>query len=309
VRAVPFALWKSYWKLGCGCEDVAKHDALMPGSGWGFIQCGGCNTSGGKMSWRSGAHIPPLSCRFPAPLETVPNPAKPLGHKAYGSIGHLPQSRLGPGDHCVPEGQARICLERERRGDLIVVEEKADGSNCSVARINGNLVALTRAGYTADSSPFEQHHIFSRWVSSEAARFDALLDEGERVSGEWLCQAHGTIYDSRHPGFAPFIAFDILRGHTRLTVEERNVRLLAAGLVVPRQIHCGGSFSLESLKLVLEPSGHGAESVEGAVYRVEHKGAVDYLAKWVRPDKVDGTYLPELSGGAAVWNWLPGTED
>ena len=25
---------------------------------------------------------------------------KPLGRKAYGSIPHLPGSRLGPGDHC-----------------------------------------------------------------------------------------------------------------------------------------------------------------------------------------------------------------
>lgn len=39
---------------------------------------------------------------------TTQLPTKPLGHKAYGSIPHLPTSRLGPGDHHVTEGQARI---------------------------------------------------------------------------------------------------------------------------------------------------------------------------------------------------------
>jgi hypothetical protein len=39
-------------------------------------------------------------------------PAKPLNAKAYGSIGHLPMSRLGPGDWSVHEGQARILCGR-----------------------------------------------------------------------------------------------------------------------------------------------------------------------------------------------------
>ena len=51
---------------------------------------------------------------------------------------------------------------------------------------------------------------------------------------------------------------------------------------------------------------HGAlEPVEGAVWRVERKGKVDFLGKYVRPDKIDGCYLPEINGGAAVWNWRP----
>ncbi|KKL70160.1 hypothetical protein LCGC14_2107750, partial [marine sediment metagenome] len=34
-----------------------------------------------------------------------------------------------------------------------------------------------------------------------------------------------------------------------------------------------------------------------------------FLAKWVRPDKEDGIYLPEISGGEAVWNWRPDWRD
>lgn len=49
------------------------------------------------------------------------------------------------------------------------------------------------------------------------------------------------------------------------------------------------------------------DTPEGAVWRVERTQAgvttVDFLAKFVRPGKVDGCYLPELNGGEAVWNW------
>ncbi len=49
---------------------------------------------------------------------------------------------------------------------------------------------------------------------------------------------------------------------------------------------------------------HGAlDPVEGVVWRVEHRGKVDFLAKFVRPDKVDGLYLEK--GAPIVWNWRP----
>src|SRR5207302_2425635 len=77
---------------------------------------------------------------------------KPMGRKAYGSICHLPGSRLGPGDHKLNEDQTRILTERCRdKHDLIVVQEKLDGSNVAVARINGEVIALGRAGYPAAS--------------------------------------------------------------------------------------------------------------------------------------------------------------
>ena len=39
---------------------------------------------------------------------------KPLGHKAYGSIPHLPNSRMGPGEHHISPGQAKIATEAVR---------------------------------------------------------------------------------------------------------------------------------------------------------------------------------------------------
>ena len=73
-------------------------------------------------------------------------------------------------------------------------------------------------------------------------------------------------------------------------------------------------------KLPINVTGfHGAtEAVEGAVWRVErdkptgkngNRRIVSFLCKYVRPDKVDGNYLPSQSGQDSVWNWEPDTGD
>lgn len=224
-----------------------------------------------------------------------------MGHKAYGSIPHLPESRMGPGDHYCDPGQAAIALKKPRdRHDLIIVQEKLDGSNCSVAHINGKIIALGRSGYPANSSPYEQHQFFHYWVQKHAARFKALLKEGERVAGEWLLQAHGTRYQLPHE---PFVVFDILTGHTRMLYHDFLLRVLPLGFTVPRLIHLGSSYHLNDAVNAITTSGHGAlDMVEGAIWRVERKGRVDFLTKFVRPDKQDGQYLPEISGKEAVWN-------
>lgn len=237
---------------------------------------------------------------------------KPLGGKNYGSIAHLPGSRLGPGDHKCHEGQERICNEKTRdKHDLIIVQEKLDGSNVGVAKIGGEILALTRAGYLAHTSPYEQHHKFGEWVASNAPRFDKLLEDGERVVGEWLIQAHGTRYALRHE---PFVAFDIMRGATRATYKE--VRERTEGLfTLPHTIHVGGALSIpDAMSMLGEFGAHGAlDQIEGAMWRVERnelvnrngserQWVVDFLAKYVRPDKADGCYLESVTGQPTVWN-------
>lgn len=87
---------------------------------------------------------------------------KPLGHRSYGTIPHLPGSRQGRDDVGANEGQHRIaCLISRDKNDLVIVQEKLDGSNCAVAKIQGEIITLGRAGYRADTSPFEQHHLFA----------------------------------------------------------------------------------------------------------------------------------------------------
>jgi hypothetical protein len=228
----------------------------------------------------------------------------PLDHKAYGHISHLPGSRLGPGDHrCTPE-QAQIATVQTRdRHDLIIVQEKLDGSNVACLKLEGRLLPLTRAGNSAWSSPYEQHQLFARWVLENTDRFAAVLHEGERVCGEWLAQAHGTQYAVPHE---PFVAFDLMVGSDRLPMEEFTSRMRIGQFVTPRELHRGSALSVAQARKRLEPSGHGAlDPVEGTVWRCEREGRVEFVVKWVRPDKVDGLYLPQFSGRPPVWNWRP----
>jgi hypothetical protein len=241
-------------------------------------------------------------------LPSNPKPEKPLGHRAYGSIPHLPGSRRGPADKGLSEHQARILTEKGRdKHDTIIVQEKLDGSCVGVAKLDGHLVALIRAGFPAAGSNYKQHHAFADWVDKNHARFEALLSEGERVCGEWLMEAHGTIYKLTHE---PFVAFDIIREHDRTPASEVASRCAAVELVTPRVIHTGSPVSIAEVLEKLEPSAHGAvDGVEGAVWRCERKGTVDFLGKFVRPEKVDGKYLENISGGKPIYNWLPGSLD
>src|SRR3989339_1585403 len=199
---------------------------------------------------------------------------KPLGHKAYGSIPHLSGSRLGEGDHHCEPGQEKIATEKTRdKFDLVIVQEKLDGSNCSVAKVSGKIVALSRAGYLAETSPFEQHHYFKNWVEKNKTRFEALLNEGERLVGEWLMQAHSTRYVLLHE---PFVVFDLMKKYERLCYHDFLLRVLPFEFIVPRLIHIGQPVGINWVLKQIETSGHGAvDKVEGAVWRVERKSKVD----------------------------------
>lgn len=230
---------------------------------------------------------------------------KPLGHKNYGHIARLPGSRMGPADHKCHEGQARIaCVKKRDRHDKIIVQEKLDGSNVGVARIDNRLYPLTRAGYSANTSPYEQHHRFSEWVIINSDRFMSVLKNGERLCGEWLLVPHGTIYKLRHE---PFVAFDLFKSrHNRLPFDDFMSRV-GTKFKMPSIISYGDPCSIEKALNILGKYGfHGAqEQVEGAVWRVEknvlndkdlgNAGGrhyeVDFLVKYVRPDKIDGKYL------------------
>lgn len=227
---------------------------------------------------------------------------KPLGHKSYGSIPHLPGSRRGPADKGLTDEQARILTTKVRnRHDRIIVQEKVDGSNVGVLKLDGAIIPIVRAGYVAWNTPYEQHKMFASWVGTQWDRFDDLLNEGERVCGEWLAQAHSTRYANL---IEPFVPFDIMVGHTRARFDAVRERCQDAGLRVPFVISDGPPFSIESALEAISVSHHGSiDPVEGAVWRLEDRNGVNFLGKYVRPEKLDGTYLPEISGKPAVWNW------
>jgi hypothetical protein len=167
-------------------------------------------------------------------------------------------------------------------------------------------VALTRAGYLASSSPYEQHHRFAEWVETRRHRFAGMLSDGDRGAGEWLLQAHATRYAiSRADDL--FVLFDVIRGKTRLQHAEAVHRIDAVGLRRAHVISDGAPLAVaDALERLGEHGRHGAiDTIEGGVWRCERKGAFDFMAKFVRPEKADGVLLPEISGRPAVWNFAP----
>ena len=232
---------------------------------------------------------------------------KPLSSKAYGHIPHLPGSRMGPSDHHCHDGQRVICTERKRdKHDIVTVTCKVDGSCMAVARIDGVVVPLGRSGYPAQTSKYEQHQLFFQWAMERQGRFLELLRDGERICGEWLAQAHGTRYHLRHEPFCPF---DLMRGAERAPYAEMVARVAVLGFTVPTLLlghPLGEPVSVDRVMEELESRYHGElDAPEGAVWRVERKGVFDFMAKYVRPDKVDGCFLPEVSNLPAIWNWRP----
>jgi len=217
---------------------------------------------------------------------------KPLGYKSYGSIPHLIGSRLGEGDHHAEQGQCRIATERLRdKHDFIIVQEKLDGGNVGIAKHQGKIIAITRAGYKAETSPYKTHHAFAEYVRRNYKRFDELLNEGERICGEWMLTAVGTLYDLPHE---PFVAFDLFNGKNRYNHYETNARLAYSHIPRPQVLSIGQPLPIETALELINVSAHGAkEPVEGAIWRVERRNIVDFLVKYVKPEKVDGKYLKE----------------
>ncbi len=240
---------------------------------------------------------------------------KPLGHKSYGHIPHLPGSRMGSGDHKCHEGQQKIACEKGRdKYDRIIVQEKLDGSNVGIALLNETILPLTRSGYKAHTSPYKMHHEFKDWVYQNKKRFRMALKEGERICGEWLLVAHGTRYNLPHE---PFVAFDIMVKQNRMPYDEFKDRAQLGEFVTPHVISDNGPFPIDDAMSRLGTHGfHGSiDPVEGAVWRIERdilinkslgniggrKTIVDFLVKYVRPDKRDGQYL-ESESGKIIYN-------
>ena len=233
---------------------------------------------------------------------------KPLNKKVYGSIGHLPGSRVGSGDHSLNKGQGEL-LTVDNKGGNVIVQEKLDGSCMSVAKIEGKIVPLTRSGYNAYDSHYLFQRRFANWVMERENLFNNILEDRERIVGEWLALAHGTVYTLPH---SPFVVFDIFRDEERVLYQEL-VERLTSMFPLPALLSKGDAISIKEVEKKLGDYGfHGAsDKAEGAVWRIERKQkktnkvVVDFLGKYVRLDKVDGKYLVGLENSVVtdeIWN-------
>lgn len=229
---------------------------------------------------------------------------RPLNRKNYGSIPHLSTSKLGTGDHFIEKGQERILTEKVRdKHDEVLVFEKYDGSNVGIGKIDNRIVALTRSGYTAKTSPYKQHHLFSDWVYKNIIKWMDILENGERITGEWLAQAHGLKYNIE---VEPIVFFDHFNSENqRSQFDYLGELAIMYGLQLPRMLHRGKAIATNELLPTLNTGTEGICSIEkpeGMVYRVERKGKVDFLAKWVRSDFEAGKYIIDREESELIWN-------
>lgn len=232
--------------------------------------------------------------------------------KKYGSIPHLPGSKLGPGDHHVDAGQNRICTEQVRdKHDWVIVQEKYDGGNVGVENDAGQIIALTRRGFLAKDSNFEQHRKFAQWVEKNSDRFRGIIAPGDKLFGEWLLQVHGVKYDIETE---PFVVFDYFSGRERMTVSDLTNHVKPFEFSTPRIIAIGNQHQpVESIigrltvktNYPINAKNEPGNIPEGLIYRVERLGKLIFLAKYVRHDFEPGAYLPEMKGGEPIWNFNP----
>lgn len=231
---------------------------------------------------------------------------KPLNKKNYGSIPHLLGSKIGGTDKYVHEGQHKILTLKTRdRHDFVTITEKYDGSNVGIAKVNNKIVAITRSGYLAKTSPYIQHHLFASWVEKQGDRFD-FIEEGERLTGEWLLQVHSIRYKINKE---PFVAFDYFTtNNKRILFSELITKTALSEIETPRIIFFGfQSFSIDACMAELQNKcNHSViakDKPEGVVYRVERKGVFDFAAKFVRSDFEPGKYCIGIDDSELLWNY------
>lgn len=223
----------------------------------------------------------------------------------YPRIPHLPGSRTGPADRRADASLARRCTLAALPGDEIFVQEKLDGSCVVILREGDRLHALGREGTRADASRNEGRQRFAAWVLESTPQLLPLLQDGERLVGEWLALVHSTHYRLSH---SPFVPFDLFcHDGTPLPFDSLHARLAGSDLRTPALLHRGGALGPDdAMRLLGEHGHHGAvEPAEGAVWRVESRGRLIARAKFVRAGKVDGLHLPDHSGLPARWNIPP----
>lgn len=229
-----------------------------------------------------------------------------LGEKVYHHIGHLPSSRVGPGDHTVDPGTARMFTDIVAwKGvqEHITIQEKLDGSCVSVIRNGEEIIPALRSGHRAETSPWEQHHRFAAYVSARWAAFRSLLRPNERVVGEWMAQAHGIRYGQLTD---LFYVFDIRSDGVWLPALDVKRRCDQWNIETVPLLYYGPPLALEHIKRLTNRSAFRSKGcAEGAVLRREFNGRCVDIAKYVRQDHCPGIYIPGTENAVTsepVWH-------
>jgi hypothetical protein len=104
-------------------------------------------------------------------------------------------------------------------------------------------------------------------VEENIPRFLRVLEEGERICGEWMVKTHTLSYKLPHE---PFVAFDIIKDAERLPYLKFKERAAAGSFITAGLVHMGEAMPPEMALQLLGNGYHGAiGEPEGLMYRYE----------------------------------------
>lgn len=225
---------------------------------------------------------------------------RPLGKDAYGSIPYMLDCWEDQRAKYIDKGQDNILTVNKRNNhDTIWVTEKYDGSNVSIANVEGKIYPLTKTGYLARTSKYKHHLAFARWVELNQHYLKLFIPDGFRLCCEWLLKRHTLEYEFLiNTQECSIVAFDLIENESNDRLSYLDFYSLDTWLIPKaRLLHCGNSIKPKDLILKLNGDhDHKIQSApdnkpEGLIYRLERHGKVDFLAKWVRSDFVAGKFL------------------
>lgn len=182
-----------------------------------------------------------------------------------------------------------LTVKTRTKTDIVIVTEKVDGCNVGVLRFGRKLIPILRKGYDVRTNSNEWIRAFYNFVQERRSRFLRLLNDGERVCGEWMIKTHTIRYRMRHE---PFITFDLISDTHRDRYLNAKHRLEANGFTTAGLVHYGTAIPVGVALNMLGEGFHGAEvGPEGIVYRYEGDGGWLFNGKYVANPNVGNNEL------------------
>jgi hypothetical protein len=231
---------------------------------------------------------------------------KPLGGKILSKIPHLSFSKLGKGDHHIDKGHEEFCTKKLPEGCLLRIQPKIDGSCVGVFNNGKRPIALSRAGYTCETSNWNHIKEFARYVEYKKQTFMDIIPKYGYLVGEFIWQRHTICYDTDRP-FIPFDLFSwefskkALETHgqklTRLSHGDSFWAPIRSAFKTPYVMYVGfNPVDKTSLRKLIDeynkcPQHGETHPIEGVIYRVEKPRELKFIAKYVEPWFEPGVYM------------------
>ena len=204
----------------------------------------------------------------------------------FGSIGHLPGSKLiDRGDKIVGEPD-KFTVKLRRPTDLVIITEKLDGMNSGVVKIDGKLYPINHKGYdtrTMGATHTELKELgieWARWVNYFYSLYDRITEEGERLVFENCMFTHTLKYNffDCNPVFllAKYNKDNIRMDYTSLTEMSKT-----HNIEQPKLISFGAADPSLIVKANQEHFRMLRGDFEGIVYNYESSGRHEACAKFV----------------------------